>query len=44
MQKKHSKKTRLLVYEIEKGRIQRKNLSSEEYEQAIKDLCKRLGV
>jgi hypothetical protein len=32
------------IYASEKARIQRRNLSPEEYEIAIKDLAKRLGI
>ena len=40
----YSRKTRLLIYEIEKQRIQRKNLSASDYERAIKELTEMLKV
>jgi hypothetical protein len=33
-----------IIYEMEKQRIQRRNLPASEYEQEIKKLCKRLGI
>ena len=33
-----------LVYKYEKARIQRRNLSPDQYEKAITELAKRLGI
>ena len=41
---KHNRRTRMLVYEMEKQRIQRKNLSASDYERQIVALAERVGV
>ena len=42
--KRMLKKHKMLVYESEKARIQRRNLSPDQYEKAITELAKRLGI
>ena len=41
---KHNRRTRMLVYEMEKQRIQRENLSADDYERRIAALAERVGV
>lgn len=41
---KINKLDKLRKYELEKRKIQKKNLGAEEYERKIKELCERLGL
>lgn len=42
-EKKHTG-NKWLIYETEKAKIDRKNLSTDEYESEIKKLCERLKI
>ena len=41
---KHDRRTRMLVYEMEKQRIQRKNLPASDYERELAALAERLKI